>query len=61
MFLDESHIWPRKDDLPPRRPPFRHERALTWLLLAYALILLLLPVSLGGFVDAVRYLLARLG
>ncbi|TXC71738.1 hypothetical protein FSB78_12865 [Sphingomonas ginsenosidivorax] len=57
MFLDDSTIWPRKDDLPPRKPPFRHEKALTRLLLAYALVLLLLPVSLGSIVDLIRYLL----
>ncbi len=56
MFLDDSSIWPRKDDLPPRKPPFRHEKALTRLLLAYALVLLLLPVSLGSIVDLIRYL-----
>jgi hypothetical protein len=60
MFLDETHSWPRKDDLPPRRMPFRHEKALTRLLLAYALILLLLPISLGSIVDLIRYLAARL-
>ncbi len=55
MFLDESSIWPRKDDPPPRKPPFRHEKALSRLLLAYALALLLLPISLGSFVDLIRY------
>jgi hypothetical protein len=60
MFLDETHSWPRKDDLPPRRMPFRHEKALTRLLLAYALILLLLPISLGSIVDLIRYLAAQL-
>jgi len=59
MFLDESSIWPRKEDLPPRKPPYRHEKALTRLLLAYALVLLLLPVSLGGIVDLIRYLAAK--
>ncbi|MEG3164596.1 hypothetical protein U1701_08325 [Sphingomonas sp. PB2P19] len=61
MFLDESSIWPRKDDLPPRKPPFRHEKALTRLLLGYALVLLLLPISLGSFADLIRYLAEILG
>ena len=56
-FLDDSTIWPRKDDLPPRKPVFRHERALSRLLLGYALALLLLPISLGSFVDAIRYVI----
>jgi hypothetical protein len=56
MFLDESSIWPRKEDLPPRKPEFRHEKALSRILLFYALVLLLLPVSLGGFVDLFRYI-----
>ncbi len=60
MFLDETHSWPRKDDLPPRRMPFRHEKALTRMLLAYAMILLLLPISLGSIVDLIRYLAAQL-
>lgn len=55
MFLDESSIWPRKDDLPPRKPVFRHEKALSRLIFAYALVLLLLPISLGSFVDLIRY------
>lgn len=55
MFLDDSSIWPRKDDLPPRKPVFRHEKALSRLLLVYALVLLLLPISLGSFVDIIRY------
>lgn len=55
MFLDESSIWPRKEDLPPRKPVFRHEKALSRILLFYALVLLLLPVSVGGFVDLFRY------
>lgn len=58
MFLDESSIWPRREDLPPRKPPFRHEKALSRLLLAYAMALLLLPVSLGSIVDLIRYLVA---
>ncbi len=55
MFLDESSIWPRRDEPPPRRPAFKHEKALSRILLFYALVLLLLPVSLGGFVDLFRY------
>ena len=60
MFLDETHVWPRKEDLPPRPVPFRHEKALSRLLLGYALILLLLPVSLGSIVDLVRYVATKL-
>ncbi|HXH16736.1 MAG TPA: hypothetical protein VNJ10_11465 [Sphingomonas sp.] len=56
MFLDETHIWPRKDE-PPRPPkiPFRHQKALSRILLFYAFILLFLPISLGSVVDMVRY------
>jgi hypothetical protein len=60
MFLDETHNWPRKEDPPPRPVPFRHEKALSRLLLVYALILLVLPVSLGGIVDLIRYFAAKL-
>ncbi len=56
MFLDETSVWPRKDERPPRRPPFRHQTALCRILLGYALVLLVLPVSLGGIVDLIRYL-----
>ena len=56
MFLDEYSIWPRKEDLPPRKPVYRHEKALTRLIFVYLFLLLLLPVSLGGMVDLVRYL-----
>lgn len=61
MFLDETHIWPREE--PPRRPRPRHpkERAISRVLLGYAFLLLLMPVSLGGMVDAVRYLIGLLG
>ena len=55
MFLDESSIWPRKEDLPPRKPVYRHEKALTRLIFVYLFLLLLLPVSLGGIVDLIRY------
>ncbi|TCP71207.1 hypothetical protein [Sphingomonas sp. PP-CE-1G-424] len=55
MFLDESSIWPRKEDLPPRKPVYRHEKALTRLIFVYLFVLLLLPVSLGGMVDLIRY------
>ncbi len=57
MFLDETSIWPRKEDLPPRKPVYRHEKALTRLIFAYLFLLLLLPVSLGGMIDLIRYLL----
>jgi hypothetical protein len=55
MLLDESRIWPRKEDLPPRKPVYRHEKALTRLIFVYLFLLLLLPVSLGGMVDLIRY------
>lgn len=55
MFLDESSIWPRKEDPPPRRPVYRHEKALTRLIFVYLFLLLFLPVSLGGVVDLIRY------
>ncbi|MDQ0838464.1 hypothetical protein [Sphingomonas faeni] len=57
MFLDESSIWPRKEDLPPRKPVYRHEKALTRLIFVYLFLLLFLPVSLGGMVDLIRYLI----
>ncbi|MGN7998301.1 hypothetical protein [Sphingomonas sp. 22176] len=41
-------------------PPGRRERFLTRMLLVYALILLLLPVSASGIADLIRYLLALL-
>ena len=56
MFFDESSIWPRKEELPPRKPVFKHEKALTRILLVYLFLLLILPVSLGGVVDLARYL-----
>ncbi len=56
MFFDESSIWPRKEELPPRKPVFKHEKALTRLIFFYLFLLLFLPVSLGGFVDLIRYL-----
>ena len=39
---------------PDRSPP--HHRLLTAALLALALILLLMPVSVAGLVDLIRYL-----
>lgn len=57
MFFDEYSMWPRKEDLPPRKPAFRHEKALSRIILVYLLLLLLMPVSLGGAVDLIRYLL----
>jgi hypothetical protein len=56
MFLDETNIWPRREDLPPRKPVYRHEKALTRLIFVYLFLLLLLPVSFGGMVDLIRYL-----
>jgi len=56
MFLDDSSIWPRKEELPPKRPVYRHEKALTRLIFVYLVLLLILPVSLGGMVDLIRYL-----
>jgi hypothetical protein len=35
---------------------YRHEKALTRLIFVYLFLLLLLPVSLGGMVDLIRYL-----
>ncbi|MEG3083246.1 hypothetical protein U1707_06300 [Sphingomonas sp. PB2P12] len=55
MFFDESSIWPRKEDLPPRKPVFQHEKALSRIIFVYLFLLLLLPVSLGGMVDLIRY------
>jgi hypothetical protein len=56
MFFDETNIWPRKEDPPPRKPVFRHEKALSRIIFVYLFLLLLLPVSLGGMVDMIRYL-----
>ncbi len=61
MFLDETHIWPREDPRPPPRPRHPKERAIARVLLGYAFLLLLMPVSLGGMVDAIRYLVNLLG
>jgi len=61
VFVDDRSVWPRRAVPPPRREPSRRERVMARLLLGYALILLLAPLSLGGAADLVRYLLARLG
>ena len=59
MFVDDRSTWPRRE---PRRPtPSRRERVMTRLLLVYALVMLLAPISLGGAVDLIRYLAALLG
>ena len=56
MFVDDRSTWPRREPTPPPRPaPSRRERVMSRLILAYALILLLVPVSLGGIVDLIRY------
>ena len=58
MFLDDTHVWPGKDERPAPAPPrFRHEKALSRIALGYALCLLVLPVSAGGAADLIRYLL----
>ena len=62
MFVDDRSVWPRRAaPLPPRRAPSRRERVMARLLLGYALVLLLTPISLGGAADLVRYLAARIG
>lgn len=58
MFVDDRSTWPRREMPPPRPLPSRRERVMSRLLLGYALILLLAPISLGGTVDLVRYLAA---
>ena len=43
---------------PPRQPPGRrpvNERAVTIIILVYALLLLFMPVSVDGVADIVRY------
>lgn len=63
MFVDDRSTWPRRDALPPppRREPSRRERVMARLILGYALVLLLAPISLGGAVDLLRYLAFFLG
>ncbi|MHA6718208.1 hypothetical protein ACX40Y_02035 [Sphingomonas sp. RS6] len=59
MFYDANRIWPPRE--PPRpqpAPPSRRERVLTRMLLLYALILLVAPVSASGAADLIRYLIA---
>lgn len=57
MFLDDRSTWPRRE--PPRPTPSRRERLMTRLILVYALVLLLTPISIGAAADLIRYL-ARL-
>ncbi len=59
MFVDERSTWPRPEPAP--KQPSRQERVMSRLVLVYALVLLLAPVSLGGTVDLIRYLVALLG
>jgi hypothetical protein len=59
MFFDENRVWPRPE--PPRPVPAlpgKRERFLSRMLLVYALILLLLPVSANGIADLIRYVIA---
>lgn len=58
MFVDDRSTWPRREMPPPRPLRSRRERVMSRLLLVYALILLLAPISLGGAVDLIRYLAA---
>lgn len=59
MFVDDRSIWPRREAPPPPRPqPTRRERVMSRLILVYALVLLLAPISLGGTVDLIRYLVS---
>ena len=60
MFVDDRSTWPRREPraTPPRPVPSRRERVMSRLILAYALVLLVAPVSVGGMVDLVRYILA---
>lgn len=62
MFVDDRSIWPRREAPPPRPTPVpsRRERVMSRLILVYALILLLAPISLGGAVDLIRYVIALL-
>lgn len=60
MFFDENRVWPRPESpRPVPAPPGRRERFLTRMLLVYAMILLLLPVSANGLADLIRYVLAQ--
>jgi hypothetical protein len=59
MFVDDRSTWPRPEPAPRR--PSRQERVLSRLALAYALVLLLAPISLGSAVDLLRYLAGLLG
>lgn len=54
MFVDEHSTWPRPEPAP--REPSRQERVMSRLVLVYALVLLLAPISLGSAVDLIRYL-----
>ena len=60
MFLDERTIWPRRDE-PAPTPRSQRERVVSRLLLIYAFILLLMPISLGSAVDLLRYLWGLFG
>ena len=58
MFVDDRSTWPRRE--PPRPTPSRRERVMTRLILVYALVLLLAPISIGAAADLIRYLAALL-
>lgn len=57
MPFDAAGFTDRPPPPSPRRP--RAESVLLWLVGALALAFLLLPVSISGFADIVRYLQAR--
>jgi hypothetical protein len=59
MFDDDRSTWPRREaQRPPRPAPSRRERVMSRMILIYALILLIAPISVGGAVDLVRYLVS---
>ena len=59
MFLDTTHYWSQAEPLPPApQPRSRRERLLSRVLLGYAVLLMLMPISIGGFADAVHWVLA---
>ena len=57
MFLDEHGYFTGPPPAEPPRPAFRHEAAVSRIVLAVMLALLLLPVSAEGLAALVRYVL----